>query len=66
MIFSPSFVEKQLKSWQTERIAKDSRTHLAGSMVMADDSALIFLPGPQGPEIYERFKSRLDALEKTS
>jgi hypothetical protein len=61
-ILSFSFLEKWLKNWQIQRIAKDPRTHLAGAMVMADDNALIFLPEPQGPEIFLKFKEKLEKV----
>lgn len=64
MIFSFSSLEKMLKKWQLRRIAVDLRTHQEGSMVEAGDDALIFLPEPQGPQIFERFKERLKNLEK--
>lgn len=64
MIFSFKFIENWLKGWQTERIMKDPRTHLPGAMVMADDNVLIFLPKPQGPVVYGRFKEKLAAVEK--
>jgi hypothetical protein len=63
-IFSFGLIEKTLKNWQVKRIKNDPRTKKAGSMIIAGDSALVFLPEPQGPRIYGRFKSRLDILEK--
>jgi predicted nucleotidyltransferase len=65
IIFSFSAIEKYLKSWEMKRIMKDPRTHLPGSMVMADDNALIFLPKPQGPEIFENFQKKLKGISKT-
>lgn len=61
-VLSSRLIEDRLKKWQIERIKKDPRTHLGGSMVMADDNALIFLPEPQGPGVYGRFKERLEKL----
>jgi len=63
IILSDRFFEHQLKKWQTERIKKDPRTHLPGSMVMADDNALIFLPEPEGPRVFEEFQARLKKLK---
>lgn len=54
------FLENILKKWQMKRIAKDPRTHQAGSMVEAGDEALIFLPEPQGPEVFEKFQEKLE------
>lgn len=62
MVFSPRIIEKGLKKWQTERIEKDYRTHLPGSMVEASDNALIFLPEPQGPEIFSRYQENRKTL----
>jgi hypothetical protein len=61
-IFTFAFIEVKLKSWQTKRIAKDPRTHLPGSLVLASDTELVFLPRPQGPEIFQKFKEKLDQI----
>ncbi len=61
-IFGFKVLENMLKNWQMKRIAKDPRTHQAGSMVEANDNALIFLPEPQGPEVFERFQGKLEEL----
>lgn len=58
-VFSFRFVENWLKNWQTKRIQRDPRTHYDGSMVLADDNALIFLPEPQGPGIFEKFQEKM-------
>lgn len=55
-------LERRLKKWQMGRIANDPRTYKKGSGVSASSSSLVFLPDPQGPEIYERYRRRLDAL----
>jgi hypothetical protein len=61
-IFSFNFIEQFLKSWQTKRIANDPRTHKAGSMIIANDEMLVFLPEPQSPEVFEKFKEKLESL----
>lgn len=61
-VFSFRFVENWLKNWQTKRIQRDPRTHFDGSMVMADDNALIFLPEPQGPKVFEKFQKKMNNL----
>lgn len=58
-LFEFNFVESMLKKWQLARIAKDPRTHKAGSMVETGDEALIFLPKPQGPEVFEKFQEKI-------
>jgi len=60
--FSFNFIEKTLKKWQTKRIANDPRTKKAGSMIIANDDMLVFLPEPQSPEIFEKFKQKLGDL----
>lgn len=55
-----NFIEKFLKKWQMRRIMNDPRTHKTGSFVTASDRELIFLPCPQGTEIYEQFSKKLD------
>jgi hypothetical protein len=54
-------LEKRLASWQKGKIARNPKTHLEGSMIEAHDRALIFLPKPRGPQVFERFKKRLGA-----
>ena len=65
-IFEKTFdwesLENFLRSWQMKRIENDPRTHQKGSAVMASDQALIFLPDPHGPKIYERFRERMEVL----
>ena len=56
------FIEKALKGWQINRINKNPKTHQPGSIIIANDESLIFLPEPQGPIIYEKFKEKLSSL----
>lgn len=63
-IFSFNFIENRLKNWQTRRIASDPRTKKAGSMIIANDEMLVFLPEPQSPEVFEKFKDKLADLTK--
>ncbi|MDQ1284597.1 MAG: hypothetical protein QG620_945 [Patescibacteria group bacterium] len=53
------FLENWLKGWQTERIVRDPRTHRDGSIIMADENSLVFLPEPRSPEIGRRFGERM-------
>lgn len=64
MILKFDFIENTLKKWQLKRIMKDPRTHQDGSMVSATDEALIFLPKPQGPVIFEKFKEHLGKISR--
>jgi len=61
-LLRPDFIEKLLRKWQTERIAKDPRTHQSGSVIIANDKMLVFLPEPQGAKIYEKFMKKLNDL----
>lgn len=61
-ILRAGFIEKSLGEWQMKRINRNPKTHQAGSMVSASDAALIFLPSPQGPNIYVKFQDRLNSL----
>jgi hypothetical protein len=58
------YLEQKLKVWQTKRIALDPRTNMPGSMIVADDNSLVFLPEPQGPKVFEAFKLRMEKLEE--
>jgi predicted nucleotidyltransferase len=64
IILKPDFIEKILKNWQIKRIAKNPKTHQPGSVIMANDETLIFLPRPQGPKVYDKFQEKLGALTK--
>lgn len=52
-------LERWLAHWQRHKIMKNPKTWLPGSFVEASDRALIFLPHPKGPKVFERFKTRL-------
>ncbi len=62
-IFNFSFIESILRKWQLKRIKNDPRTHQEGSMVMADEHALVFLPNPHGPKVYEKFRENIKKLD---
>jgi predicted nucleotidyltransferase len=61
-LFSFDFFEKFFKKWQMKRIVNDPRTYKKGSGVMASDQALIFLPDPHGPEIFEKYQRKMESL----
>ncbi len=52
-------LEKWLASWQKEKIRHNPKSSLEGSLIEAHDRALIFLPRPQGPRVFQKFKERL-------
>ncbi|MDP1884749.1 MAG: hypothetical protein Q8L10_05330 [Candidatus Moranbacteria bacterium] len=62
-LFKIDFIERYLRAWQLERIAADPRTHKPGSMIIATDESLVFLPDPQSPKVFEKFQERLANLE---
>lgn len=51
--------EKLLAAWQKKRIEENPKTRWEGSYIEANDRALVFLPRPRGPRVYEEFKKRL-------
>lgn len=59
-------LEVRLKKWQMDRIIGDPRTYRKGSGVSAGSDALVFLPAPQGPRVYEKFRQRVDALAESA
>jgi predicted nucleotidyltransferase len=58
-IVNLNWLEQNLKAWQTKRIIADPRTKKAGSLIVANDNSLVFLPEPQGPKVFEKFKERM-------
>lgn len=62
IVLSFDWVEKLLKKTEKRKIMKNPKTHQEGSMVYADDDALIFLPDPHGPKIFEQFKKKIGEL----
>lgn len=56
------FIENFLRKIEREKIAKNPKTHNFGSVIEAKDESLVFLPEPQGTEIYKRCKEKLISL----
>ncbi len=61
-IFPFSFFEARLADFQKKLIQENPKTQLAGGFIEATDQALIFLPEPKGPQVFERFKERLSSI----
>lgn len=57
-----SLIEPWLARFQKRMIEKNPKTHLAGGYITATDEALIFLPEPKGPRVFEAFKKRLSEV----
>lgn len=52
-------IETWLGRLQKEKIRRNPKTSLEGSLIEASDRALIFLPKPRGPRVFSAFKKRL-------
>lgn len=56
------FIENFLRRIEKEKIARNPNTHILGSIIEARDEMLVFLPRPQGREIYQKCQERLDEI----
>jgi len=54
-VFDFEALESWLASWQKKKIARNPKTLIFGGHIEATDQALIFLPEPRGPQVFERF-----------
>jgi hypothetical protein len=61
-IFSSEWIETWLSRWQRRKIERNPNTALPGGYIEATDEALIFLPHPKGPVVFEQYKDRLSTL----
>ena len=61
-LLSSTWIEKLLRKVEKKHIMLNPKTHQEGSMVYANDDALIFLPSPHGPQIFEKFKEKIQNL----
>lgn len=57
-----SLIEEFLKRIEKQRISNNPKTHQEGSLVYAENDALVFLPVPHGPVIFEKFKEKIEHL----
>lgn len=62
VILSANWIENWLRGIEKKRIMQNPKTHQEGSMVYADDNALVFLPDPHGPKVFEQFKEKIERL----
>ncbi len=58
-IFSWRGLEGQLSRWQKKKIERNPKSRIPGAFIVANDEALIFLPHPKGPVVFDRYKERL-------
>lgn len=61
-ILGSMWIENFLKKIELKRINLNPKTHQDGSLVYANDDALIFLPCPHGPKVFEKFKEKIEQL----
>jgi hypothetical protein len=54
-----NFLENFLRKIEMEKIARNPKTRLPGSIIEANDKTLVFLPKPQGREIYGSVMAKL-------
>jgi hypothetical protein len=52
-------LEQSLARWQKKKIEQNPKSQTPGAFIVANDEALIFLPHPKGPVVFERFKEQL-------
>ncbi|MGK2848786.1 MAG: hypothetical protein ACSLEX_01840 [Minisyncoccota bacterium] len=52
-------LEHWLATWQEDKIRRNPKTLLHGSLIETSERALIFLPRPRGPRVFAQFKERL-------
>lgn len=62
ILFGGKWIENVLGRVEKDRIEKNPKTHQEGSLVYANDDALVFLPSPHGPLVFEKFKARVNEL----
>jgi predicted nucleotidyltransferase len=62
IIFGGIFLENLLKKIETKKIMKNPKTAIEGSIIYTYPEALIFLPQPKGPKIFERFKNKIESM----
>ena len=62
IILSADWIENWLRRIEKKRIMANPKTHQEGSMVYANDDALVFLPEPHGPKVFEEFKRKIEEM----
>ncbi len=56
------WLERWLAGWQKRKIMRNPETKRPGGWIEVTDQALVFLPNPHGPRVYERFRKRFGEL----
>lgn len=62
IILAPKWIEAYLGKIERKKIMQNPKTHQDGSLVYASDDALVFLPDPHGPKVFEKFKEKMEKL----
>lgn len=62
LLFGLNILENFLRKVEKKRIMHNPKTQQEGSMVYANDDALVFLPSPHGPVVFEKFKEKIEQL----
>lgn len=62
-VFSDRGTEDRLRKLQRPRIQNNPKTKEEGALILYSDQYLVFLPKPQGPNVFEKYKKRFEALE---
>lgn len=64
-LFSPNWIEKKMKTWQTKKIRKNPLTGKDGAMIVCSEIELAFWPDfeNQGPKIFEKFQENLKKFD---
>ncbi len=58
-LFVHRWLEKYLRRYQKQRIERNPKTQIPGGFILVSDEALVFLPEPKGPKVFDRFKESL-------
>lgn len=62
-IFGFSAWERFAKRFQQQKIARNSGSLSPDAYIVAEDDALVFLPHPQGPRVFEEYVRRKESLQ---
>ena len=62
IILAVDWIENWMRKIEKKRIMENPKTHQEGSMVYANDDALVFLPEPHGPKVFEEFKRKIEEM----
>lgn len=55
-------LERFLKTIEKKKIMENPKTAQEGSLIHAHDDALVFLPHPHGPQVFEQFKKKIGEI----